>query len=215
LISPFSLSGGFQPIFLPALDFLDVLGDKQVFRHRAAEFVNGAADFAVSSARADARPPSACFICGQRLGSFRWAARTCAGKPFGVLIALPAEIRDALAAEKGEIALHARLHRAAGEVAELLPVPLAVQDIRPERREVEVRRNVGETFVIDGCGHGDTGGAVKGLSQGDVIHVVIFHARFEQHPDYFRKRFRSGQRGGGGVLNEFSIHDCLVLIVRK
>jgi len=31
---------------LPALDFPDALGTGQVFRHRAAEFVNGAADFA-------------------------------------------------------------------------------------------------------------------------------------------------------------------------
>jgi hypothetical protein len=29
---------------LPALDFLDAIGDGQVFRHRATEFVNGAAD---------------------------------------------------------------------------------------------------------------------------------------------------------------------------
>lgn len=50
------------------------------------------------------------------------------GKPFSVLIALPTEIRDALASQKGEISLHARLHRAPGEIAELLAVAMTVED---------------------------------------------------------------------------------------
>lgn len=71
-----------------------------------------------------------------------WAS---AGKPFGVLIALSSEICDPFPAQEGEVTLDARRHRAAGEVPELLPVPLAVEDVRPERREVEVRRHVGES----------------------------------------------------------------------
>jgi hypothetical protein len=35
-----------EPFLLPALDFLDALGAGQALRHRAAAFVNGAADFA-------------------------------------------------------------------------------------------------------------------------------------------------------------------------
>ena len=45
LISPVGLSG-LQPLLLPTCDFLDALGHGQILRHRAAQFVNGLADFA-------------------------------------------------------------------------------------------------------------------------------------------------------------------------
>ena len=35
-----------EPLLLPARDFLDALGHGQILRHRAAQFVNGLADFA-------------------------------------------------------------------------------------------------------------------------------------------------------------------------
>ena len=37
---------GLQPLLLPALHFLDALGHGQILRHRAAQFVNGLANFA-------------------------------------------------------------------------------------------------------------------------------------------------------------------------
>jgi hypothetical protein len=48
LISPVSLSG-LEPLLLTARDFLDALSHGQMLRHRAAEFVNGLADFAATS----------------------------------------------------------------------------------------------------------------------------------------------------------------------
>lgn len=49
-----------------------------------------------------------------------------------MLVALTAKGSDALAAKKGEGALHAADHRAAREVAPRLPVLLAVEDVCAE-----------------------------------------------------------------------------------
>ena len=38
-------SPNLEPLLLPARDFLDALGHGQILRHRAAEFVNGLADY--------------------------------------------------------------------------------------------------------------------------------------------------------------------------
>jgi hypothetical protein len=57
-----------------------------------------------------------------------------------VLVALAAEVGDAAAAQEGVVALNAGRHRTAGEVAELLSVPLAVADLRPEGFRAEVGR---------------------------------------------------------------------------
>jgi hypothetical protein len=56
---------------------------------------------------------------------------SCIRKPFGVLVAGPAEIRDATPAKVREVSLHAGLHRANGEVAIVLAVELAIANVRP------------------------------------------------------------------------------------
>src|ERR1035438_1251829 len=61
------------------------------------------------------------------------------GEPLGMLIALATKICHPLAAQEGEVALHACLHRPTGEVAIWLIVPLAFQNVRPKRGSVELR----------------------------------------------------------------------------
>lgn len=80
-------------------------------------------------------PVSRCHPC-----SASSSRRARAGDPFRVLVALAAEVGDAAAAQEGVVALNAGRHRTAGEVAELLSVPMVVADLSPEGFRAEVGR---------------------------------------------------------------------------
>jgi len=101
-------------------------------------------------------------------------------KPFRVLITGATPICDALAAQKGDVALHPARHRATGELAIRLAVALAVQDVRAQRGGIELRGDGRQALIIDGRGHHLAVSAVKPFAQPDVIHMIIFHARREQ-----------------------------------
>ena len=58
-----------------------------------------------------------------------------------MLVAGAAEVGDALAAEEGEVALHAGGHRAAGEVGPGLASGLAVEDRGAECGDIELGRD--------------------------------------------------------------------------
>src|SRR5271170_5473748 len=74
-------------------------------------------------------------------------------KPFHVLIAGAAPVGDAFAAQKGDISLHTARHRTPGELAILLPVALAVQDVCAQHGGIELRGDGRQALIIDGCGH--------------------------------------------------------------
>jgi len=71
-------------------------------------------------------------------------------KPFRVLIAGATPIGDALTTQKGDVALHTARHRAPGELAIRLPVALAVQDVRAQRGDIELRGDRRQALIIDG-----------------------------------------------------------------
>jgi len=72
----------------------------------------------------------------RRFGQW-WPVRHGPGEPFRVLVAGAAPVGDALAAQKGDVALHPARHRAPGELAILLTVALAVPDVRAQRGSIE------------------------------------------------------------------------------
>jgi len=129
--------------------------------------------------------------------------RAGAGEPFRVLVAGAAPVGDALATQKGDIPLHATGHRAPGELAILLALALAVQNVRAQRGGIELRRNRRQALIIDGRGHHLTIRAVKPFAQPDVIHVIIFHARREQFADHLGERQRAVQRPARRFENQF------------
>jgi len=131
-------------------------------------------------------------------------------KPFRVLVAGAAPIRDAFAAQEGEISLHTARHRALRELAIRLAVALAVQDVRAQRGGIELRGDGRQAFVVDGRHDGVAVRAVKPFAQPDVIHVIIFHTRREQLADDFWKGYRSIQSCTRCFSDDFRIHNSLV-----
>ena len=108
-------------------------------------------------------------------------------KPFGILIALTAKIGDPAATQESEVALYARFHRPAGEIAIFLPVSLAVQDIGLYPFEGEVGGDVRHSLVVDRRHDRGAIGAVECLFHADVVHVVMLDAGREQLADDFRE----------------------------
>lgn len=135
------------------------------------------------------------------------ASRFRARKPLGVLVALAAEIGDALAAQKGEVALHASVHRAEGEVAPSLAVLLAVEDVGAECCGIEVGGDGGKSFDGNRRGHDGTFAAVKGLPQGEVIDVIKLHASLDEHPNDLREGLFGMKRGMDGGGDKLGVHE--------
>jgi hypothetical protein len=54
-----------------------------------------------------------------------------------VLVACPPKISDSLTAQKREVSLYSGPHRANGEVAIVLPLLLAVENVVTQRRNVQ------------------------------------------------------------------------------
>jgi len=99
-----------------------------------------------------------------------------------VLVAGAAPVGDALAAQKGDVALHpapvaSPARTAPGELAIRLAVALAVQDVRAQCGGIELRGDGRQPLIIDARGHHLALRAVKPLARPDVIHVIIFHGR--------------------------------------
>ena len=135
----------------------------------------------------------------------RWPVRHGPGEPFRVLVAGAAPVGDPFPAQKGDIPLHTRRHRAPGELAIRLAVALAVQDVRAQRGGIELRGDGRQALIIDGRGHHLALRAVKPFAQPDVIHVIIFHARREQFADDLGERQRAVQRPARRFENQFLI----------
>jgi len=127
-------------------------------------------------------------------------------KPFRVLVALAAEVGDALAAQKGEVALHAAVHRADSEISPSLTILLAVEDVGAQDGGIKFGGDGWQIFERDRCAHDSTFAAVKGLSQGEVIDVIKLHACLDEHPDDLREGLFGMERGMDDGGDELCVH---------
>ena len=104
-----------------------------------------------------------------------------------MLITLTAKVSDTFPAQEREVTLRAGFHRPPREVAIRLVVALAVQNVRAQRRRIEIGGDWRQTFVIDWRYDRMAVRAVEGLALPDIIHLVILHSGSEQLADDFGK----------------------------
>ena len=124
-----------------------------------------------------------------------------------MLISSAAPIRHPLSPQEGNVALNTCLHRPNGKIPVMLTVALTVQNRRPERSLVEICCYCRQSIVCNGSDNGIPRGAVEGLPEGDVVHVVIFHSGFDEPAHDFWKRHRSRESSSGCFTDDLCIHN--------
>lgn len=128
-----------------------------------------------------------------------------------MLIALAAPVGDALAAEEGDVTLDAGGHDALGKLAIFLVVALAVENGGLQAFQRKIRSYGRQAFIGDGCDDHVASGTVKGLSQADIVDMIVFHSSGEE----FRHDFREGDRACQSCTchfgNNFGIHKWRLL----
>lgn len=122
------------------------------------------------------------------------------------MVAVSAEVGDALSAEKGIVGLHACFHCAGREARELLVVLLAIHNGGFQGIDIQGGSNGRQVF--DGeWGHDDFPIlSIEGKLPSHVVHVIVLDSFGNQIADDFRKRQRARQAGKGHPMNDCGVH---------
>ena len=123
-----------------------------------------------------------------------------------MLVALAAEVGDALAAQEGEVTLYSGLHGANAEITVVLVVLLTVEDDGAKRLYIEISGDSRQIFIRNGGCDGGPAAIVEGLPQGEIIHMVELDTSFDELGDDLGEGSASGEGGIGCGGDEISIH---------